>query len=158
MVASAGEATAGKLSGRVPAPRRVAIAGLGPIGSTLVRALDDGIPGFALSAVATRNAAKAAALIARLTNRPAVVPIGDLEGYADLVVECAPAPLLPTIIEPFLAAGKSAVVMSVGGLLEREDLVDLARANAGQIIIPSGAPKTPASIELVPPGRDRFTA
>jgi aspartate dehydrogenase len=120
-------------------PRRVAIAGLGQIGSALARALDDGVPGFALSAVAARDAAKAEALISRLTSRPVLVPIGALEGYADLVVECAPTPLLPAIIAPFLSAGKKAVVMSVGGLLEREDLIDLARANAGQIIVPSGA-------------------
>lgn len=139
MVASASAVTAQERTGRVPVLRRVAIAGLGPIGSTLARALDDGVPGFTLSAVAARSAAKAAAQIAGLTNQPAVVPIGDLESYADLVVECAPAPLLPTIIEPFLGVGKSAIVMSVGGLLEHEDLVDLARTNGGQIIIPSGA-------------------
>jgi len=120
-------------------PRRVAIAGLGAIGSKIARALDAGIPGFALSAVATRHAGKAEALLSSLTNRPPMVPIDALEAYADLVIECAPAPLLPAIIAPFLSAGKAAIVMSVGGLLERDDLIDLARANAGQIIVPCGA-------------------
>jgi aspartate dehydrogenase len=120
-------------------PRRVAIAGLGSIGSKLARALDDGVPGFTLSAVATRDAAKAEALLSSLTNRPKMVPIGALEGYADLVIECAPAPLLPAVVAPFLSAGKEAIVMSVGALLEREDLIDLARASAGRIIVPSGA-------------------
>jgi aspartate dehydrogenase len=120
-------------------PRRVAIAGLGSIGSKLARALDEGVPGFALSAVATRDAAKAESLLSSLANRPTMVPITALEGYADLVIECAPAPLMPAVIAPFLSAGKAAIVMSVGALLEREDLIDLARANSGQIIIPSGA-------------------
>jgi aspartate dehydrogenase len=120
-------------------PRRVAIAGLGSIGSKLARALDEGVPGFALSAVATRDAAKAESLLSSLANRPTMMPITALEGYADLVIECAPAPLMPAVIAPFLSAGKAAIVMSVGALLEREDLIDLARANSGQIIIPSGA-------------------
>ena len=120
-------------------PRRVAIAGLGSIGSKLARALDKGVPGFVLSAVATRDAAKAEVLLSSLTNRPIIVPIAALEGYADLVIECAPAPLLPAVIMPFLRAGKTAIVMSAGGLLEREDLIDLARACGGQIILPSGA-------------------
>jgi aspartate dehydrogenase len=120
-------------------PRRVAIAGLGSIGSKLARALDDGVPGFTLSAVATRDATKGEALLSSLANRPTMVPVAALEGYADLVIECAPAPLLPAVIAPFLRAGKTAIVMSVGALLEREDLIDLARAHAGQIIVPSGA-------------------
>ena len=120
-------------------PRRVAIAGLGAIGSKITRALDAGIPGFALSAVATGHAGKVEALLSSLTNRPSIVPIDALEAYADLVIECAPAPLLPVVIAPFLSAGKAAIVMSVGGLLERDDLIDLARANAGQIIVPCGA-------------------
>jgi aspartate dehydrogenase len=120
-------------------PRRVAIAGLGPIGSKLARALDEGISGFMLSAVAARDAAKAEALLSGLANPPPIVPIAALEGYADLVIECAPAPLLPAVIAPFLSAGKAAMVMSVGALLEHEDLIDLARAQAGQIIVPSGA-------------------
>jgi aspartate dehydrogenase len=102
-------------------PRRLAIAGLGSIGSKLARALDNGVPGFTLSAVATRDAAKAEALLSSLTNRPEMVPIAALEGYADLVIECAPAPLLPAVVAPFLRAG------------------NLARASAGQIIVPSGA-------------------
>jgi aspartate dehydrogenase len=120
-------------------PRRVAIAGLGSIGSKLARVLDEGVRGFALSAVATRDASKAEALLSGLTNRPTMVPIAALEGYADLVIECAPARLMPDVIAPFLSAGKAAIVMSAGALLEREDLINLARANGGQIIIPSGA-------------------
>lgn len=129
----------GSQFGCAPMLRRVAIAGLGAIGSKLARALDDGVPGFTLSALATRDVAKAEALISRFANRPALVPVAALEGYADLVIECAPAQLLPAIIGPFLSAGKSAIVMSVGELLERQDLIDLARPNGGQIIVPSGA-------------------
>src|ERR1700751_1865936 len=91
-------ASARSQSGLASMPRRVAIAGLGPIGSKLARALDEGISGFTLSAVAARDAAKAAALLSGLANPPPIVPIAALEGYADLVIEGAPAPLLPAVL------------------------------------------------------------
>jgi aspartate dehydrogenase len=38
-----------------------------------------------------------------------------------------------------LEAGKSAMVLSAGGLLQHPDLIELARAHGGQIIVPTGA-------------------
>ena len=43
--------------------RTVAIAGLGAIGLPLARALDAGVPGLSLTAVAARNKAKAEACL-----------------------------------------------------------------------------------------------
>jgi aspartate dehydrogenase len=118
---------------------RIAIAGLGAVGLTLARALDAGIPGCTLAAVSARDRAAAAARLAELSRPVPVVEIAALEPLADLVVECAPAALLPEIAAPFLRAGKAAVVLSAGALLRREDLVDLARAHGGRIIVPTGA-------------------
>jgi aspartate dehydrogenase len=56
-----------------------------------------------------------------------------------MVVECAPAHLLAQIVEPFLRSGKKAIVLSCGGLLEHEFLIELARTSGGQIIVPTGA-------------------
>jgi aspartate dehydrogenase len=47
--------------------------------------------------------------------------------------------LLPQIAEPFLRAGKTAVVLSAGALLSHEWLIDLAAERGGQIVVPSGA-------------------
>ena len=68
-----------------------------------------------------------------------VVAIEELEPLADIVVECAPAALLPAIAEPFLRAGKEVIVLSVGALLDRMELVDVARASGGRITVPTGA-------------------
>jgi aspartate dehydrogenase len=35
--------------------------------------------------------------------------------------------------------GKTAIVLSAGALLENEDLVELAKSNGGQIVVPTGA-------------------
>lgn len=121
------------------APIRIAIAGLGAIGLKVAEALDRGIPGCVLTAVSAHDRGKAAARLGHLAHPPPVVAIEDLEPLADLVIECAPAHLLPAIAEPFLRAGKTALVLSVGAILVNEDLIDLARKHGGQIVVPTGA-------------------
>ena len=54
-------------------------------------------------------------------------------------VECAPAALLPQIATPFLKAKKQVIVLSVGALLSHPDLIELARAEGGTLIVPTGA-------------------
>jgi len=118
---------------------RIAIAGLGSIGTKIATALDQGIEGLALSAVAVRDPAKHQAFLAGLRRPPRVMPIEQLGEAADIVVECAPTSQLRAIVEPAVKRGRSAVVVSVGGLLDNYDLIDLARANGGRIIVPTGA-------------------
>jgi aspartate dehydrogenase len=118
---------------------RIAIAGLGAIGLKVAEALDRGIPGCTLAAVSANDHGKAATRLAHLGHPPPVVAIDELEPLADLVIECAPASLLPAIAAPFLRAGKSVLVLSVGAILVNEHLVELARKHGGQIVVPTGA-------------------
>ncbi|MCK1392699.1 aspartate dehydrogenase [Bradyrhizobium sp. 1] len=118
---------------------RVAIAGLGSIGSKIAAALDQGIEGLTLSAVAVRDPAKHQAFLGGLRCPPQIMPIDQLGDAADIVVECAPSSQLRAIVEPAVRRGRAAVVVSVGGLLDNFDLVDLARANGGRILVPTGA-------------------
>ena len=121
------------------APLRVAIVGLGPIGKGAAEALDKGIDGLTLAAVSAQHPEKHHNWLGRLTTRPAVLPIERLSEVADIVIECAPAKLLRSIVAPFVSKGKTAIVLSAGALLENEDLIDLARQNGGQIVVPTGA-------------------
>lgn len=118
---------------------RVAIAGLGAIGLRLAKAFDEGIPGYKLAAVAARDKDSAAERLSFLKEKVPVVSIEQLEALADLVIECAPASMLPDIAIPFLKAGKKVVTLSCGALLANEYLIDLAAEHGGQIIVPSGA-------------------
>jgi aspartate dehydrogenase len=77
--------------------------------------------------------------LAKLTTVPAVLPIERLAEAADIVIECAPGKLLRSIVAPFVTSGKTAIVLSVGALLENEDLIALAKQNGGQIVVPTGA-------------------
>ena len=118
---------------------RVAVAGLGAIGFEVAEALDRGIPGCALTAVSANDRSKAAKRLSHLASPPPVVPLDELAPLADIVVECAPAKLLPAIAEPFLKAGKTVIVLSAGAILSHGYLVELARRYGGQIVVPTGA-------------------
>lgn len=118
---------------------RVAIAGLGAIGRVLARKLADGIPGLRLACAAGGDRAKAQAwLDEERISCPLVAPEAFPE-HADLAVECAPAEALERICRPMLEAGKKVMVLSAGALLPRPELVELAAATGGQIIVPTGA-------------------
>jgi aspartate dehydrogenase len=118
---------------------RVAIAGLGAIGRVLARRLADGVPGIALACVAARDRVKAEAWLREQNIDVPIVALDAMPARADLAVECAPATLIEQICRPMLAAGKQVMVLSCGALLPRPDLIELAQANGGRIIVPTGA-------------------
>jgi aspartate dehydrogenase len=117
----------------------VAIAGLGAIGRVVARRLATGIPGLRLSAVAARDRAKAQAWLDAEQIAVPLVELDALPQHCNLAVECAPAAALDAICRPMLAAGKRVMVLSVGALLPRADLIELAASGGGQIIVPTGA-------------------
>jgi aspartate dehydrogenase len=92
-----------------------------------------------LAAVSANDRSKALERLSHLRRTVPVVALDKLEPLADIVVECAPAKLLPAIAEPFLRAGKTVIVLSCGALLANEHLVGLARQHGGQIVVPTGA-------------------
>jgi aspartate dehydrogenase len=118
---------------------RVAIAGFGAIGRELTARIARGIPGVEVGAIGARDRAKVEPAVRALGLDVPIEPVDALEAHADLVVECAPAALLPAIAAPFLRAGKEAIVLSAGALLEHPELVDLAAENGGTITVPTGA-------------------
>jgi aspartate dehydrogenase len=121
-------------------PLRLAIAGLGAIGLELARRVDASeVRGMALAAISARDPEKARRKLAGLREPPEIVPLAELAGRADVVVECAPASLFAEIARPVLAAGKVLVPLSVGAVLDHPELVALAEETGGRIIVPTGA-------------------
>jgi aspartate dehydrogenase len=119
---------------------KVGIAGMGAIGSAIVKHISQGnIPGFTLSAVAVRDRGKAEAALGAMTSRVQICELSELAENADVVIECLPAALFDQAVRPSLMAGKKVVVLSAGALLNHYDLVELARSRGGQIIVPTGA-------------------
>jgi aspartate dehydrogenase len=116
----------------------VALGGFGAIGGALARRLDQGLPGLRLVAVSARDVGRAERRLAELARPVPVVPLGALAA-ADLVVECAPAAVFREIALPAIEAGRIFMPVSVGQLLEQEDLVARAAATGARIIVPTGA-------------------
>ena len=64
---------------------RVGIGGLGAIGGTLARHLDDGIEGLSLVAIAVRHRDRDRPGLKRLKVQPEIIGLGDLAAVADVV-------------------------------------------------------------------------
>ena len=118
---------------------RVGLGGLGAIGGALARRLDRGLPGLRLAAVSARDVARAERRIAGLDTPVPVVGLAELAGFADVVVECAPAAVFREVAEPALRAGRIFMPVSVGQLLEHPDLIELAGRTGARIVVPTGA-------------------
>ena len=118
----------------------VGIAGLGAIGMRVARGLDAGeIEGMRLAAVSAGDLERAQGRVADFVSPPLVVPATALAEHADIVIECAPKPVFRELAEAALKAGRIFMPLSCGQMLENTDLVDLARATGGRILIPTGA-------------------
>ena len=116
----------------------VAIGGLGAIGLSLAKSLDQGIDGLRLVAVSAKDKEKARANLAGFAHPPEVVEL-DALAQADIVVEAAPAAVFEAIAVPALTAGRIFIPSSVGALLPRMHLVDLAKQHGARIVVPTGA-------------------
>jgi aspartate dehydrogenase len=118
---------------------RIAVAGLGTIGRALVRCLAGGVAGLELSGVAVRDQEKSRAWLQENGISSPLLTLPELPDHADLAVEAAPAHVLEEICQPMLSRGKRVMVLSAGALLAKPRLIELARDNGGQIIVPTGA-------------------
>jgi aspartate dehydrogenase len=119
---------------------RLAIAGLGTIGAAVARAVASGaLPETEIIAVAARDVDKCRRTLDQIGCAAPIVSLNDLHWDADLVLECAPAGIFDEIVRPAVSAGKKVIVCSAGALLSHFDLVEVARENGGQIIVPTGA-------------------
>jgi aspartate dehydrogenase len=119
---------------------KVGLAGFGNVGRELAKRLGAGvIPEMQLVAVSARDLAKAGAAAKALSPPPRVVPMADLPGLCDVVVECATADSFPEIARAVLGAGKMLICVSAGGVPSCPELTELARKHGGRVRVASGA-------------------
>jgi aspartate dehydrogenase len=118
---------------------QVGIVGLGTIGRAITQGLDTGTIAARLTAVTSRDRAKARAFAATLRQRPPVVELPALIASCDLVIEAATPAALEIIAPQTLRAGKDLMVLSVGGLLDHPEWAELAAQQRCKLYVPSGA-------------------
>jgi len=118
---------------------KVAIGGMGGIGLPVARWLAAGQSRLELTAVSASNVARAKDRLASLGSAALVVPLGELAGHADIVIECVPAAVFDAIARPAIDMGRTLLALSAGALLDRLSLVEDASRTGARIIVPSGA-------------------
>jgi aspartate dehydrogenase len=118
---------------------RVGIVGLGSIGRALCQAIDRGEVTMQLAAVSTRHQERAEPFLRGLCHQPPSLSLEELVARSELVIEAATQEALEAIAPCTLGQGKDLMVLSVGGLLDHDDWVELARRTGSRIYVPSGA-------------------
>lgn len=126
--------------GRRPTGLRVGLAGFGTVGQELARRLTRrDIPEISLVAISARDLQKARRNAAGLEPEPDVVPVIELPGLCDVVIECATGAAFCEIAEATLKAGRILIPVSVGALASNPEVMKLAERHGGVIRVASGA-------------------
>jgi aspartate dehydrogenase len=118
---------------------KIGILGVGAIGQTIATAIDQKQLSAELVAVSDQDRARADALSAELAAHPAVVSLEDMLDRVDLAVEAASQAALADFVPKALERGRDMLIMSVGGLLGREEWFRQAEEKGCRIYVPSGA-------------------
>src|SRR5437016_1263052 len=96
---------------------KVGLEGFGNVGRELAKRLGGGvIRGVQLVAGSARDVGEAEAAAKALSPVLRVVPMADLPGVCDVIVECATADSFPEIARTVLGAGKMLICVSAGGV------------------------------------------
>jgi len=122
-----------------PEPLSIAIAGLGAIGSGMLAEIARSESRIRIAAVSARDEEKARSTLRAAAIDCRILPLEQLPQAADLVVECLPAAAFDRIADATLAAGKGLMVLSVGQLARRDDLIPAFRARNQRLFVPTGA-------------------
>jgi len=128
------------------APVSIGIVGLGTIGRQLIAAARKdaaaaapGPPPLVVAGVTSRDGEKARSHLETLRDPPPYLALDNLIARSALVVEAAGGAVVPDLARRAFAAGRDLMVISAGALLDRPEILDLARATGCRLIVPSGA-------------------
>ena len=102
--------------------------------AVVARALDDGINGMRLAAVATGRRDKAAAAMTELSQPVEIMSIAAVAERCDIVVDCAPKAVFRDNVETTLGLGRIFVTVSGAGILANPDIEEFGRDNGGLVI------------------------
>lgn len=115
----------------IPQNKRVGIAGTGAIGSVVARALVNGINGLTLDCISDPAAKE--------TFGVDNVNFQTLVQRVDLIIECLPAHIVPSLAKIAFSANKDILFISAAALLVYPELLDAHKSSTSRIYVPSGA-------------------
>jgi aspartate dehydrogenase len=111
--------------------KKIGIAGLGAMGRTVAKALQDGIPGLELIAAADINPPPGIDI--------PILSFTDLARACDLIVECLPAAIVPELTKEIFNNNKDLIIISSAALLIHPEILEQQRRSQSRIYVPSGA-------------------
>lgn len=118
---------------------KIGLLGVGAIGRVIATALDQEKLDAELVALADQDRERAITLSSELASHPPVVSIEEMIERCELAVEAASQAALPEFVPKALAHGRDMLIMSVGGLLGRQEWFREADQRGCKIYVPSGA-------------------
>lgn len=119
---------------------KIGIIGCGTIGTEIARACGSGLKeSVSLAALCDIDRKKADGVNRFIKKKAPVLSMGLLIKRSDLVVEAASAAVSAGILEKCIRANKDCLLMSVGGLIGKENLLKSASEKGIRVYIPSGA-------------------
>lgn len=120
--------------------KTVGIVGCGAIGSTVAEHIDKSLrmhmPGMIACDL---DDSKTEHLRAKIPYLEVVPDINEVVRGADIVVETASGKIVPELLRKTIDAEKDTIIISIGGLLGHEGLLEEARRKGVKILLPSGA-------------------
>lgn len=119
---------------------KIGIIGCGNIGSQLARAIVKDFSAKAnLVAISDKEIKKAIKLSKTILPKPKVLSISQLIKKSDLVIEAASANVSAGILKKCIQNKKPVLIMSIGGLLGKQNLLKMATKKGIPVYLPSGA-------------------
>jgi aspartate dehydrogenase len=118
---------------------KIGLLGCGTINSFIAKRIDDW-PEIELTAIADCDVNKATKLAETIKSTPHLLSNEALVDQVDVVVEAAVKEVVPALIDGVIRRGNSALILSLGGILELNDTQWQAlKSHQGRIYLPSGA-------------------
>lgn len=119
---------------------KVGIIGCGAMGAEIAKACQDRLKDkVILTGICDIDEKKTGLLNGILAEKVSVLNLKDLINNSSLVVESASAAISADVLKKCIDAGRDCMIMSVGGLLGREELLEQAEEKNVKVYIPSGA-------------------
>lgn len=119
---------------------RLGIIGCGAMGSEIARACSKRLKDrFSLYAICDIDKKKAAALKDTLASSVLILDLNIMIKKADFIVEAASASISAKVLENCVRHKRDCLIMSVGGLVGKEKLLEDANRKSVRVYLPSGA-------------------
>ena len=119
---------------------KIGIIGCGTIGAEIARACQDRLKAkMELAAVCDTDQKKAELFNRSLKKKAQILKMDELMRKVDLVIEAASAHISGDVLKRCIKINRDCLIMSVGGLLGKEELLESAKKKGVKIYIPSGA-------------------